>query len=127
MRKSLTMPEAMLWRVLKRLRAEGYHFRRQVPFRGYYLDFVCFSRRLVVEVDGEMHSVEERARHDAVRDRVLAREGFRTLRLPSMAVIGGLDLALLRIREALEQQSPSPRWGRCRGATDGEVGGASGE
>ncbi|RYF25757.1 MAG: DUF559 domain-containing protein [Comamonadaceae bacterium] len=53
MRKALTPPEARLWACLKRLRAEGFHFRRQAPFRGYFLDFVCHGRRLVIEVDGQ--------------------------------------------------------------------------
>jgi very-short-patch-repair endonuclease len=44
-----------MWSFLKRLRAEGFHFRRQAPFRGYFLDFVCHAQRLVIEVDGRMH------------------------------------------------------------------------
>jgi very-short-patch-repair endonuclease len=56
MRKALTPPEARLWAGLKRLRAEGFHFRRQAPFRGYFLDFVCHGRRLVIEVDGRSHA-----------------------------------------------------------------------
>ena len=40
MRKAMTPPEARMWANLKRLRGEGFHFRRQAPFKGYYLDFV---------------------------------------------------------------------------------------
>lgn len=47
--------------------------------RGYSLDFVCMKRRLVVEVDGGGHDL--RAEHDRVRDAVLARDGFKTLRV----------------------------------------------
>ena len=79
-RKNLTPQEGRLWSQLRPLRAEGFHFRRQAPFLGYYLDFVCFSRRLVVEVDGGGHAEDPQAAHDAVRDAVLRREGFRTLR-----------------------------------------------
>ena len=80
MRKSLTPQEARLWLHLRDLRPLGYHFRRQAPFRGYFLDFVCFSRRLVVEVDGGGHYEEAQAQHDRVRDAVLRRHGFHTLR-----------------------------------------------
>jgi hypothetical protein len=41
MRKVMTPPEIRLWLALRRLRSEGFHFRRQVPIRGYFLDFVC--------------------------------------------------------------------------------------
>ncbi len=89
MRKALTPPEARLWVCLKRLRAHGYHFRRQAPFRGYFLDFVCNSRRLVIEVDGVSHAC--RLDHDTVRDAVLAREGFRTIRFSNASVRDHLD------------------------------------
>jgi very-short-patch-repair endonuclease len=57
--------------------AEGarFHIRRQAPFRGYFLDFVCFERRLVVELDGSQHGEDDQADHDFVRDLVLKREG----------------------------------------------------
>ena len=80
MRAALTPQEARVWSLLKGWRARGVRFRRQAPFRGYYLDFVCFSRRLVVEIDGGQHGGGEQAAHDAIRDAVLAREGFRVLR-----------------------------------------------
>jgi len=94
-------PEVILWSRLKRLRARGFHVRRQFPFRGYFLDFVCLSRRLVIEVDGSQHGEDARAEHDAVRDRILARQGFRVLRFwardvrrDAVAVMGQIVAAL---------------------------------
>ena len=86
MRKTMTPPEARMWVNLKRLRAQGYHFRRQAPFRGYFLDFVCFERRLVIEVDGQHHLEDMQARHDARRDAVLTSEGFLTLRFDNASI-----------------------------------------
>ena len=80
LRHAMTEPEVMLWSRLKHLRAEGFHFRRQTPFRGYYLDFVCFSRKLVIEVDGSQHAEPEQLAHDSRRTAVLEREGFTVLR-----------------------------------------------
>ncbi|MGI9169806.1 MAG: endonuclease domain-containing protein, partial [Caulobacteraceae bacterium] len=51
LRKALTPQEARLWPRLRALRVNGFHFRRQAPF----LDFVCFKRKLVVEIDGGQH------------------------------------------------------------------------
>ena len=102
MRKALTPPEARLWVQLKLLRARGFHFRRQSPFRGYILDFVCFDRRLVVEVDGVTHTVEAQAAKDRVRDAVLAREGFTTLRFDNAAVRDELDGVMTTVLTHLE-------------------------
>jgi very-short-patch-repair endonuclease len=76
----MTHAEVRLWTRLRSLRAEGFHFRRQAPFKGYFLDFVCFSRRLVVELDGAHHGSDVQADHDWLRDRILAREGFEVMR-----------------------------------------------
>jgi very-short-patch-repair endonuclease len=80
MRKTLTPQETRLWAHLRGLRARGFHFRRQAPFKRFYLDFVCFKQRLVIEVDGGQHGEDVQAAHDAMRDAVLSRAGFRTLR-----------------------------------------------
>jgi very-short-patch-repair endonuclease len=102
LRNAMTEPEVILWSRLKRLRAAGFHFRRQVPFRGYYLDFTCFERRVVIEVDGGHHGEDEQAAHDAVRDAVLEREGFRVLRFWNSEVRQNLDGVMYSIMAALE-------------------------
>jgi len=62
-----------MWAWLKTLRDDGFHFRRQAPFRGHFLDFVCFNLRVVIDLDGAGHGEEPRRRHDQVRDAVLLR------------------------------------------------------
>jgi very-short-patch-repair endonuclease len=106
MRKALTPPEARLWSCLEWLRAEGFHFRRQAPFRGYLLDFVCHSRRLVIEVDGQTHTA--RFEHDRVRDSVLEREGYRTIRYTNAAVRDKQDAVVRGIRAALGADLSQP-------------------
>lgn len=86
MRKALTPSEARLWVALRELRGDDLHFRRQAPLRGYYLDFFCWSRGVIVEVDGGSHLSEDRMRQDRVRDAVLAREGLLTLRCDNLMV-----------------------------------------
>jgi very-short-patch-repair endonuclease len=102
LRRNMSEPEILLWSRLRRLRARGYAIRRQYPFRGYYLDFACLSRRLVIEVDGYQHGDEQQAAHDALRDRILKRHGFQVLRFWSSDVRRNLDEVMDRIVLALE-------------------------
>ncbi len=102
LRHNASPPERQLWHFLRTLRKEGQHFRRQAPFRGYFLDFVCYSHRLVIEVDGRQHGADSQAEHDAIRDSVLTREGFSTLRFQAMDVMQNLEGASIIIRQALE-------------------------
>jgi very-short-patch-repair endonuclease len=103
----MTRAEVRLWKRLKRMRAEGIHFRRQAPFRGYFLDFVCFSRKLVIELDGWRHAEDEHARHDNMRDEVLRREGFTVLRFWNHQLDGNIDGVMRSIGAALSQDSPT--------------------
>lgn len=102
LRKSLTVQERRLWARLRLLRDEGYRFRRQAPFRAYCLDFVCFDRRLVIELDGGQHGDDLQAEHDAVRDAILKREGFTVLRFWNGAVQSNIDVVMDQIVLALE-------------------------
>ncbi len=76
MRHEATDAEAKMWHLLRDRRLVGFKFRRQAPFRNYILDFVCFDRRIVVEVDGSQHG----STRDETRDAALAAEGFRVMR-----------------------------------------------
>jgi very-short-patch-repair endonuclease len=73
MRHKPTDAEAAMWRLLRERRLSAYKFRRQVPFKNYILDFVCFEKRLVIEIDGSQHVESQR---DAAREAVLSAEGF---------------------------------------------------
>ena len=95
-----------MWAWLKTLRSEGFQFRRQAPFRGYFLDFVCHRIGLVIEVDGQSH--EHRAQHDAVRDLVLSREGYRTLRIAAVDVRDNFDGVADYVKSELVAATPHP-------------------
>ena len=101
LRRSLTLPEGLLWKALKARRQDGLHFRRQHPLGPYVLDLYCSRTRLCVEVDGDSHSAADRPERDAARDRWLARQGIETLRLRAGLVLEDLDAALGRIRTAV--------------------------
>ncbi len=88
LRREQTPFERKLWPGLKQLKAShGLHFRRQAPIGPYIADFVCFTKKLVVELDGETHVGETCIAHDAKRDVFLHQQGFRVLRFPNRIVV----------------------------------------
>jgi len=111
LRRDMSEPEIILWSRLRRLRERGWHIRRQYPFHGYYLDFACLSRRLVIEVDGWQHGDEWQEAHDFVRDRILERAGFRVLRFRTSDVRRNLGWVMDQVVLALEER-PDIREGR---------------
>jgi very-short-patch-repair endonuclease len=84
MRREPTDAEAAMWRLLRDRRLAPFKFRRQVPFQNFILDFVCFERRIVIEIDGSQHASSGR---DTAREVVLMAEGFRIARYWSNDVL----------------------------------------
>jgi very-short-patch-repair endonuclease len=82
-----TKAERSLWAELRRLRGRGMRFRREAPIGPYIADFAWLSGRVVVEIDGDQHELDERKRHDNVRDTYLRARGFRILRFSSRDVL----------------------------------------
>jgi very-short-patch-repair endonuclease len=77
MRAKPTAAEAAMWRLLRDRRLALFKFRRQVPFQNFILDFVCFEKQMIIEIDGSQHADSER---DTSREAVLMAEGFRIAR-----------------------------------------------
>jgi very-short-patch-repair endonuclease len=77
MRREPTDAEAKMWRLLRDRRLAAFKFRRQVPFENYILDFVCFEKHFVVEIDGSQHATSST---DQIRDQFLVARGFEIAR-----------------------------------------------
>jgi very-short-patch-repair endonuclease len=105
LRVDITNAERKLWYALRDRRFAGYKFRRQVPIGPYIADFVCYSARLVVEVDGGQHADSPR---DARRDRWFGQNGFRVLRFWNNDVLKNLEGVWTVILETLQQPTPHP-------------------
>lgn len=102
LRRDMTAAEAILWRSLRGSALDGLKFRRQVPIGNYVVDFLCVEHRLVVELDGPPHENEDQRLHDAARDEWLRNHGYHILRFDNDIVIGGGNMPLDRIREAVK-------------------------
>jgi len=107
LRKQQTPQEQALWRQLQAKRFSGYKFRRQQALGRFIVDFVCFSQKLIVELDGGHHV--DAAPYDAQRDAWLKLEGFRVLRFWNNGWAMQQEAVLETIWRALQTPSPSPQ------------------
>ena len=104
LRRRSTEAEKMIWHRIRSKQLEGYKFRRQQPIGTYVVDFVCFEKRLIIELDGGQHAIDQQ--RDRNRDSRLGEEGFMTLRFWNHDVMQNLEGILERIRERLLAPSP---------------------
>jgi very-short-patch-repair endonuclease len=104
LRKNLTDAERFLWKHLRAKQVEELKFRRQEPIGNYIVDFVCFGKDLIIEVDRGQHSEAV----DSGRDAWLRSQGFDVLRFWNHDVLQNIDGVLEVILRACSQGTPSP-------------------
>jgi very-short-patch-repair endonuclease len=98
LRKNMTPAEKMLWGQLRHNRLNGLQFRRQQIINPYIVDFYCHTQALVVEVDGDIHDLQQD--YDVERSNYLIARGFRMLRVSNEDVLQNLPETVEKIREA---------------------------
>jgi very-short-patch-repair endonuclease len=114
MRTDMTAAERKAWQSLRRLKPQGFHFRRQVIIAPYIVDFACHKNRLIVEIDGESH-VSELAKHkDLKRTQFLKSQGYTVLRFWNNDVFENIDgmVDAIIARATPPTLNPSPPRGR---------------
>ena len=102
LRNNLTDAERYLWNKLKRRQIAGVKFRRQQPIGRFIVDFVCFERCVIVEVDGGQHA--EQLHHDEQRTRWLEGQGYSVLRFWNNDVLANTDGVAQAIQDALDKR-----------------------
>ena len=118
LRRTMTLPEVLLWQQL-RGSPNGFKFRRQHPVGCYVADFFCPKARLIVEVDGAIHGVDERPIRDIARDRYLNDNGYRVIRIGAANILRDAEaiaasivsLAAAPLHHSPAASGPPPRAG----------------
>ena len=77
----------------------GVRFRRQQVIQGFIVDFYCHKSALVVEVDGDVHDLQQE--EDARREKALTEMGLSIVRFGNDEVVRELSAVVGRIREMI--------------------------
>jgi very-short-patch-repair endonuclease len=111
LRNHPTEAERHLWRIV-RAGNMGVKFRRQAVIGRYVVDFVCFEKKLVIEVDGGQHDQDQK---DVRRDEWLKSQGYQVLRFWNNDVLGNMDGVYGVIEARLNSPTPAPPHAKCAG------------
>jgi very-short-patch-repair endonuclease len=82
----------------------GLKFRRQQPIGKYIADFVCQEKRLIIELDGGQHALNQV--QDAERDAWLRTQGYTVLRVWNADVFQNLEGVIQTIMDACSGSEP---------------------
>ncbi len=108
LRKRQTDAERALWSKLRNKQIEGVKFRRQQPIGSYIVDFVSLERKLIIEIDGGQYNQRKVREKDEEREKWLKEKGYQILRFWNNDVLTNIEGVLEKIKETLEEISPSP-------------------
>jgi very-short-patch-repair endonuclease len=100
LRQQLTAAEELLWSRLRNRQLDGPKFWRQHPLGSFIADFCCPSRRLIVQIDGDIRNLQ--ADRDRARTEQFERHGYQVIRLRNVQVVNDIEDVL----EAIEAACP---------------------
>lgn len=100
LRQVSTEAEKLLWSELRNRKLNRLKFRRQHPIDKYIADFYCHERKLVIELDGEIHNTQENKNYDKARTVELGSLTITVLRFTNDEVLNGVERVLQKISEA---------------------------
>ena len=78
LRKNMTKEERHLWYDF--LRGYSIRFIRQKIIGNYIVDFYCAKLKLIIEIDGEQHYIDESIVYEKRRTEFLENSGYKLLR-----------------------------------------------
>ena len=100
LRKNITETELFFWKKIRGKQLLGMKFRRQVPIGPYIVDFVCFEKKIVIELDGGQH--QEQIERDQKRDIFFRDQGYKVFRFWDNEVFENIEGVLEIIQKCYE-------------------------
>ena len=106
LRRNMTDAERAFWRRVRDRRFGGLKFRRQVPVGSYFVDFLCFEKKIIIELDGGQHF--DRAVYDQHRTRFLETQGYQVVRFWDNDVLKNMAGVLAELAHLCGTDDPHP-------------------
>ena len=100
LRRASTEAEKLLWQELRNKKLGGLKFRRQHPLDKFIADFYCNEKKLVIELDGDVHDKKINKEYDEARTIMFSELGVTVLRFRNEEVINDIESVLKQISEA---------------------------
>lgn len=100
LRSQMTKAEVIFWSKI-RSQQLGYKFRRQYGIDKYVVDFYCPEKKLIIEIDGNIHFYDRHIKTDKIREDYFKEIGLNIKRYTNLDVIKNLENTLEDLRQAL--------------------------
>jgi very-short-patch-repair endonuclease len=109
LRDNMTKYEKLLWEKLKQKQICGLRFRRQHPIVFFIVDFYCHDARLVIEIDGDIHS--QQREYDDGRSAEIEKFSIKVIRFSNSEIENNISDVIKVIEDEAKSRIQSPPWG----------------
>jgi very-short-patch-repair endonuclease len=101
LKKNPTEAEKVMWEHLRNKKT-GYKIRRQHIIDDFITDFVCLTKKVVIEIDGKIH--EKQKEYDELRTAKLNELEYDIIRFTNEEVFANPQLVVSKIKEILDNK-----------------------
>jgi very-short-patch-repair endonuclease len=109
LRNNMTNSELKLWEKLKGKKMLSLRFRSQHPIDIFIADFYCHPIRLVIEIDGGIHKLNDQKEYDIGRTAELNYWGIEVIRFTNEEIESNINEVLRTIEKVcVKLQSKRP-------------------
>ena len=102
LRRDETIAEKHMWSQLRNRQLLGLKFKRQFSIDKYIIDFYCPQFKIAIELDGNVHELEEVKEHDEERQKYLESYGINFIRVTNDEYLGNSNKAFDRIETKIK-------------------------
>jgi acetylglutamate kinase len=107
LKNTMTSAERIIWKHIH-INEWKLKFRRQHPISNYVVDFYCHQLKLVIEIDGDIHDLEDVKRNDLEREEALRALGLHVIRFRNEDVYKKANEVLRKIDETITNLRNAP-------------------
>ena len=104
LRKNMTPWEKKLW--YQFLREYPVRFQRQKAIDDFIVDFYCAKAKLVIEVDGEQHNIQQNYQNDVIRTNKLEDLNLTVIRVSNDKIYGDFENVCQYIDKKVKESLP---------------------
>jgi epoxyqueuosine reductase len=111
LRKNQTYPEFLAWKdIFSKKQFLGYKVLRQHTLWPYIVDFYIHALKLIIEIDGDVHSLQKEK--DIIRDIFFVKHGYRVIRIPAFEILWNMSWVYDFLSEYVTHPPNPPNIGR---------------
>ncbi|MBZ0180486.1 MAG: endonuclease domain-containing protein [Melioribacteraceae bacterium] len=103
LRQNETIAETNMWSQLRNRGCLSLKFKRQFSIGKYIIDFYCPEYKIAIELDGNVHELEDIKKYDAKSQKYLEDYGIHFIRITNNEYLGNPNKAFDKIERSIKE------------------------